>query len=437
LNHPEPLDMKYEHLLACSVIQDGTGAFNALNICLGVVALILFGDYLVGGIRYALYKPAGSDQYLWAVYHVHSTMSDGLGSPEEIARQARMARVSLVLLTDHGNPNLAATALHELIDGVTVIGGSEARLPAGRLTYFGARDLPHYSLSPFPPDAMSDARRWGAFPVVAYSDDPLYGWHYWEKDLAPGGLEVLNLFTCVRGLSFADKLLLGLYYPFSRFYFLKGISFPAKSLAHWDEFLQRGKTWGLVAADAHGGFRLGQWITPHIPSYADTFSLIGLGIDKRYASQPELAVRNGDFFNCIRGAGEPLFFEFSARYHRAKFLMGSTAPEGSDLRVQVQTSNQALRIVLRKDGKPVTSVDAGELEIPSVEPGVYRVEVYLLDHPLLPPEVPWIVSNPIFLGSAPSERIHRSAVYSDALKLAFQRRQFRKSAAQKASFKSR
>jgi hypothetical protein len=92
--------------------------------------------------------------------------------------------------------------------------------------------------------------------------------------------------------------------------------------------------------------------------------------------------------------------------------MGSTAPEGSDLRVQVQTSNQALRIVVRKDGKPVRSVDAGELEIPSVKAGVYRVEVYLLDHPLLPPEVPWIVSNPIFLEPAPSERIHRAALYS-------------------------
>jgi hypothetical protein len=58
-------------------------------------------------------------------------------------------------------------------------------------------------------------------------------------------------------------------------------------------------------------------------------------------------------------------------------------------------------------------VDAGELEIPSVEAGVYRVEVYLLDHPLLPPEVPWIVSNPIFLGPAPSDGIHRAGLHSE------------------------
>jgi hypothetical protein len=342
-------------------------------------------------------------------------MSDGLGSPEEIARQAHMARVSLVLLTDHGNPNFAATTFHKLIDSVTLIGGSEVRLPEGRLTFFGARDLPHYPLSSFPPDAMNDARGWGAVPVVAYSDDPLYGWHYWETDLAPGGIEVSNLFTCVRGLSMADKFLLGVYYPFSRFYFLKSISFPAKSLAHWDEFLQRGKTWGFVAADAHGGFRWGEWITAHVPSYADTFSLVGLGIDRKYAAQPELAIRNGDFFNCIRGAGEPLLFELSAQYRGARFVTGSSAPEGSDVHVRVQTSNQAVRLVLRKDGKPIRSVDGSELDVRSAGAGVYRVEVYLTDHPLLPSNTPWIVSNPIFLGRGPSTTIHRAELYSKAL----------------------
>jgi hypothetical protein len=321
----------------------------------------------------------------------------------------------LVLLTDHGNPNYAATAFHKVINDVTLVGGSEARLPDGRLTFFGARDLPRYSISSFPPDAMNDARGWGAFPIVAYSDDPLYGWHYWGADLVPGGIEVSNLFTSVRGLSLADKLLLGLYYPFSRFYFLKGISFSAKSLAHWDEFLQREKTWGLMAADAHGGFHIGKWLSVPVPSYSDAFSLVGLGIDRKYASQPELAIRQGDFFNCIRGAGEPLLFEFSAQYHQAKFVTGSSAPESSDLHIRVQTSNQAVRLVLRKNGEAMRSVEGGELDVAGAEAGVYRVEVYLRDHPLLPPDVPWVVSNPIFVGRASSTTVRHALLYSEAL----------------------
>jgi hypothetical protein len=45
----------------------------------------------------------------WAVYNVHSTISDGLGSLAEIAGQAREARVALIVLTAHGNPNRAAS----------------------------------------------------------------------------------------------------------------------------------------------------------------------------------------------------------------------------------------------------------------------------------------------------------------------------------------
>lgn len=83
--------------------------------------------------------------------------------------------------------------------------------------------------------------------------------------------------------------------------FLKSITIPAESLAHWDGFLQRGKIWGFEASDAHGGFRIGSWFTMKVPSYADTFSFVGMGISRRFESDPEAAVRGGDFFSCIRG----------------------------------------------------------------------------------------------------------------------------------------
>jgi hypothetical protein len=135
---------------------------------LGAITLILVCAYLVSGVRYALYAPATSNYYLWAVYHVHSTMSDGLDSPLEIARQARMARVALVILTDHGNPNPAASAFRMRADGVTIVGGSEAKLPEGRLTFFGARQVPRFALASAPPEAIDQARLWGAFPIVLY-----------------------------------------------------------------------------------------------------------------------------------------------------------------------------------------------------------------------------------------------------------------------------
>jgi hypothetical protein len=365
---------------------------------LGLMVLVSILSYVSFGIHYSLYRPVRSANYLWAVYHVHSTYSDGLEAPKEIARQARLAGVSLVVLTDHGNPNFESSALHKEFDGVTVIGGSEARLPDGRLAFFGARDRPDIALAAFPPEAMEQTREWGAFPVVAYSEDPLYGWRYWETDLVPGGIELSNMFTCVRSISVYDKLALILFYPFSHYYFIKSVSFPTKSFAHWDDLLQRGKVWSLVASDAHGGFHVGKSLTVNVPSYADVFSFAGLGIDKKYATNPELAIRNGEFFNCIRGAGEPQLFDFSASDSGAIYASGSSPPEKSDLRVNVEVDGLATRLILRRNGKIERQLDSGHLAVQGVSAGVYRLEVYLLNHPFLPADVPWIVSNPIFVG---------------------------------------
>jgi hypothetical protein len=116
-----------------------------------MIAAIIPIAYVATGLRCASYSPQRSDTYLWCVYHVHSNMSDGLQSPEEIALQARAAGVSLVLLTDHGRPNVASSNFRKTIAGVTVVGGSEATLLEGHFTFFGGRQAPGFRVSSFPP----------------------------------------------------------------------------------------------------------------------------------------------------------------------------------------------------------------------------------------------------------------------------------------------
>jgi hypothetical protein len=355
--------------------------------------------YLIMGIRYALYSPQLSNTYLWGVYHVHSSMSDGLKSPKEIALQARASGVGLVLLTDHGSPNQASSSFRETIGGVTIVGGSEANLPDGRLTFFGAQKLPGFPLSSLPPEAVDDAWEWGAFPILAYPDDPRYRWRYWNKDLRPGGIEVLNLFTSLRTGSWIDRLRLAIYYPFSHYYFLRQIAAPAESMALWDSFLERNKIWAFVASDAHGGFHITPRLSIRIPSYADTFSFAAMGIDRLYESDPEAAIRSGDFFNCIRGAAEPECFEFSARYGAHRFPSGSDAPAKSSLHVEVQAAKQATWLVLKRDGVVIREITGDHLDVENSGAGVYRVEVFLVTHTLLQSNVPWILSNPIFVGT--------------------------------------
>ncbi len=369
-----------------------------LKLAGAIITTVILIVYVAVGLRYASYSPHRSNAYLWCVYHVHSNLSDGLQSPEEIARQARAAGVSLVLLTDHGRPNVASSIFRGTIDGVTIVGGSEATLPDGHFTFFGANQSPGFRVSSFPPEAMQDARSWGAFPVLAYPDDRRYGWHYWSPDLHPGGIEILNLFTSLRRTSLTERLQLALYYPFSHYYFLKALSYPSEPIAHWDEFLQHDRTWGFAASDAHGGFHITKFLAIKMPSYADTFSFVAMAIDKHYSRDPEAAIRKGDFFNCIRGAAEPDKFEFFAQKAAQQFRPGSDAPVSADLHVTAQSNSQAIRLVLKKDGAEFSEATADHLDLQNATPGVYRVEAYLPHHPLLRADVPWIISSPIFVG---------------------------------------
>jgi len=57
-----------------------------------------------------------------------------------------------------------------------------------------------------------------------------------------------------------------------------------------------------------------------------------------------------------------------------------------------------VRVVLKKDGAVMREVVADHLDLENAGAGVYRVEVFLMAHPLLRADVPWILSNPIFVG---------------------------------------
>jgi hypothetical protein len=112
---------------------------------------------------------------------------------------------------------------------------------------------------------------------------------------------------------------------------------------------------------------------------------VGLAVDPRYREAPEEAIRSGEFFSLVRAAGEPKRFELKES-------------EGA-LVVRLEAATAGARIDLKRNGEIVGSTKENELRLTSPGPGVYRVEVYLENHPLLAEDVPWILSNPLFFGS--------------------------------------
>ncbi|HXV61103.1 MAG TPA: hypothetical protein VEK15_10445, partial [Vicinamibacteria bacterium] len=188
----------------------------------------LAGTVVLGrGVLLIQYEPETSNAYVWGAFHVHSTLSDGLSSLEEIADAAREARVGFVMLSEHGSPHPEATTLSRTIRGVRFIGGSEIGLPEGHLIASDARSLPEYKLPPYPPDATADIREWGGLSVITYPEDPTQRWSYWEDDLVPDGIEIINVTSYFRASSAAAKLKWALYSPFNRYYYIEAFTSPS------------------------------------------------------------------------------------------------------------------------------------------------------------------------------------------------------------------
>ena len=363
-----------------------------------ILTILLLIVYFVIGLKYLSYNHEKTDNYIWAEYHLHSNLSDGIFPPEKIAEEAKRVGVKLLLLTDHGDPNLKSSILKERIKNVYIIGGSESALPEGHLNSFGENFVPLFKLPPFPPDAIDDIKEWGGFSVVTYPEDPEQGWHYWEDDLNPDGLEIINLSTYFRKLSFFGKLVSYLYLPFSRYSFLRYLKRPSFAFKMWDSILKRKKVWGFFATNAHGRTPITKKIKIKEPSYHKMFSLLALGIKKKYKDNPEKAVRKGHFFSVIRGAGEPQIFDFYGKGRDGKiFEQGDCAKGDISLFVELKTKKLKYKILLLRDGERIKETINSKLSLKRVDSGFYRVEVYLLNHPLLKSDVPWIISNPIFV----------------------------------------
>ena len=85
--------------------------------------------------------PRTATPRLAGVVHVHTTLSDGGGTPEEVIAAARAAGLEFVAITDHNN--LDAKPLEGYRDGVLVLVGSELSTPAGHVLGLGLdRDPP-------------------------------------------------------------------------------------------------------------------------------------------------------------------------------------------------------------------------------------------------------------------------------------------------------
>ena len=362
-------------------------------------------------LRVVLWRPlavtgaAPNDGYVRVAgaLHVHTTLSDGSGAPEEVAAAAKRADLKFVVITDHNNLN--AKPFEGYHDGVLVIVGTEVSTAAGHVLGLGIAD-PVFRFSGDPQDALDDIRLLGGSAYAAHplSARPDFVWSGWNLP-GPWGMELLNGDSQWRAAGFWRLARTAGLYALNPSYALLGsLTSPRATLARWDGLLARRDTPGIAGADAHNRVPLHKRFQPRFPSYesifalaknhvlleaplrgdaaADTAAILGaLARGRSYVGLDALAPADG--------------FSFRAESPSQKAAMGETiAPrEGLFLRASGALPAGA-RLTLVRDGQALVAKE-GPLEVAPSSPGAYRVEVSLPGW-----DVPWILSNPIYVFDA-------------------------------------
>jgi hypothetical protein len=392
---------------------------NARGRLRRVLLFAALGAILLVALRVVLFRPlalsgaAPNDGYVRvpAVVHVHTTLSDGGGTPEEVIRAARAAGVAVLGITDHNN--LDAKRFEGYHDGVLVLVGAELSTPGGHVLGVGLERDPVFRFAGDTLDALDDVRYLGGVPFAAHPFSPREDLRFRDLDL-PGdwGFELLNGDSDARRAG-PRLLLTAATYRLNPSYALLAAMQPIdEALGRWDALLARRDAAGLAGSDAHSRLALTESVALRFPSYEALFRqarnhlllrepLRGDAAADRVAVLE--ALRAGRFYLGIDALAPAEGFAFSVEDGSGRRVtMGEHLEPGGSLVARAGGRvPEAARIVLKRDGA-VVGESARSLELALPGAGVYRVEAWLPGRP-----VPWVVTNPVYVFDAPTLEARR------------------------------
>jgi hypothetical protein len=335
------------------------------------------------------------------VVHVHTTLSDGGGPPEEAIRAAKATGLAFLGITDHNN--LDAKPLEGYRDGVLVLVGAELSTPAGHLLGLGLDRDPPFRFNGDGLDGLEDVRDLGGIPFAAhpFSARADLRWNGWDLP-GPWGLELLNGDSDARAAWPRLLLTLGLYRLNPDYALLQGLGAPNTPLRRWDEMLARRDVVGLAGSDAHSRLPLTKTRSVRFPSYEALFrqSRNHLLLDRPLAGDAAAdraavldAVRRGRFYIGLDALAPADGFRFTLEAQAGqRWTMGDHVSPLDGVRVRAGGRvPRGTRVVLLRDGREVGE-GVETLDVALAGPGVYRVEARVPGWP-----VPWVITNPVYV----------------------------------------
>jgi hypothetical protein len=232
----------------------------------------------------------------------------------------------------------------------------------------------------------------GAISIIAHPYSKT-SWT-WGKPVDYGGIEIISADgvlkrNIVSSIPYWPTLL---FKP--SFLLCRIIKRPEKNIRKWESLLQHHPLYGYYSADAHYFYRL---LLSSIRIHIPLTKPLSRDFDEANR-QVHDALAEGNFFNAIDVAAQARGFRFWMENGTQTIAMGSSAflQPATTLHVQSPPGIKA-QIQVFRDGEAILQSDDKSLAHRVTETGIYRVEVYLREKTPLRSNVPWILSNPIFL----------------------------------------
>ena len=347
--------------------------------------------------------------------HVHTSRSDGSGTVDDVAAAAARAGLQFVVFSDHGDarrPAMDPSYRH----GVLCIDAVEISSSGGHILAIGLTKAAPYPLGGEPRDVIDDVRRLGGMSIVAHptSGKPELQWQDWDASF--DGIEWLNADSEWRdeGVMTLGRALLT--YPWRRVETMAMLlDRPGPLFVRWDRLLQSRRVIAIAGADAHASLGFSGQENPYgdgalvaLPDYEPSFKTFSVALpaarltgDAAADAQTVIGeLRTGRVYSAIDGLARPARLRFSARSGARHAQGGESLPIDGPVTIEVATNApDRSRIHLLRDGRVVAAATGSILRHhASEQTAVYRTEVYL---PRSEERgVPWLVSNPIFVGGA-------------------------------------
>ncbi len=325
-------------------------------------------------------QPAGPFHDIRGGIHVHSAQGGhSLGTYEDMFDDAKKAGYRFLFITEHPRAHRLFERIRD--PHLVLIYGYEERGEGAHYLVNENRDV----------RLLTDRR--GQIPRDAT------------------GVELFNLHESAASLDSWYNRALFLYHQlaFEDLFVLRLVEINRDHLAAWDQaLLERRMVTGIGGSDAHQNIGLilqtsaGQRLfAVLVDPYEDSFRAVSTHVMLDRASEVSErsildALRSGAAYVAFERIADSSGFAFHAQSNGRDCRMGSAVSIGSVLICRTPIRSE---IVVYRDRRVYRRETGTCVELRTTDAGVYRVEVYPIDPPALLAGKPWIISNPIFVGS--------------------------------------